>query len=262
MLPIIEMSPDPTQEVELRKRGRPKKKVDEEEKRPEESDKKEEPAGVGPLGSNPAELGAAGEVSEQALPGDGDCPFPQPSVGLLEEDPPQVEVHDEHKNIQNFKQKVEELKQFGVRALTIALPLTSRKEKVVTNVVASMYARLTTLGVPVYQLRANRAREFTSSTFRQWTATRGINLVLALGDEPTVNSLVETEIGALKNATRTLLRSAGLDQKFCPLALRRAGEQRLRSQLRCFGFRYPRLLPFGCKGVAKEGRPGRTGPSP
>ena len=252
MLPIIEMSPDPMQEVELRKRGRPKKKVEEEEKKPEESDKKEDSAGGEPSSSGQAGAGASEEVGEQALLGDGDCPFPQPSVGLLEEDPPQVEVLDEQKNIQNFKQKVEELKQFGTRALTIALPLASRKEKVVTNVVAAMYARLRALGVPVYQLRADRAKEFTSSTFRHWTAMRGINLVLAPGDEPTVNSFVDTEIGILKNATRTLLLSAGLDQKFWPLALRHAGEQRLRGQLRYFGLRYPRLLPFGCKGVARK----------
>ena len=159
-----------------------------------------------------------------------------------------------HEAAQNFRQKVEELRQFGTRPVTIAVPLSDRKDNTVVNAVAAMYARLRALQIPVRRIRADRAREFVSQKFKSWMATRGIELVTSAGDEPTSNSFVETEIGILKNAVRTLLISANESEDKWPLALRRAAEQRLRTQLRSFGLRYPRLLPFGCRGVARRNK--------
>ena len=61
----------------------------------------------------------------------------------------------------------------------------------------------------------------------------------------------ELEVGIIKNMVRVLLESAKVPLHYWPLALRQASEQRFRGQLRSFGLQYPRLLPFGARGVAR-----------
>ena len=165
MLPMVEMDPDPMQEVELPKRGRPKKQK-EPDPQPEEGKDQQAEA----EGGHEAQQGVG---AEERAPEDEDvaCPFPQPSADLLGQDPPEVEVRDDHEAAQNFRQKVEELRPFGTRPITIAVPLSDRKDNTVVNAVAAMYARLRALQIPVRRIRADRAREFVSQKFKSWMAT-------------------------------------------------------------------------------------------
>ena len=115
-----------------------------------------------------------------------------------------------------------------------------------------IYTKLKALQIPVYRINSDRAREFVGARFRKWCSMRGIEQTTAAGDEPSGNARVEQEVGAIKRATRVLLRSAGLGEEQWPLVLRHAAELRFRSQLERFGLRMPNLIPFGTKVLVKR----------
>lgn len=54
----------------------------------------------------------------------------------------------------------------------------------------------------VLHLKTDRAKEFVSKRFREWTATRDLEHCHTAGDEATANSRAEIVAGVLKNATR------------------------------------------------------------
>ena len=164
----------------------------------------------------------------------------------------EVVVTDDAAGLANFKTKVADLQQVTVSNLTFAIPLVSRKETHVMDAISTVYTKLRALQVPVYRINTDRAREFVSARFRSWCLARDLEFTASAGDEPTGNARVEQEIGSVKRATRVLLKSAGLDETFWPLALRHAGEYILRRQLEQFGLRQPKLLPFGSQVLVKR----------
>ena len=159
----------------------------------------------------------------------------------------EVVVTDDAAGLANFKTKVADLQQVTVSNLTFAIPLVSRKETHVMDAISTVCTKLRALQVPVYRINTDRA-----GNFKSWCLARDLEFTASAGDEPTGNARVEQEIGSVKRATRVLLKSAGLDETFWPLALRHAGEYILRRQLEQFGLRQPKLLPFGSQVLVKR----------
>ena len=72
------------------------------------------------------------------------------------------------------------------------------------------------------------------------------------GAEPQGNGRAEREVREIKGRMRTLLAASKAPVNYWPLALRHAGEQRLRRQLANLGIITPQLLPFGTTAMSKQ----------
>ena len=169
--------------------------------------------------------------------------MPEVPLQVLEKNPPEVDVNAEDVAKQEFQNKMAELQDVNVKPITFAVPVSDRRETTVINAVASLYTRFRALQVPIYRVRVDRAKELVSQRFRTWASARNLEVRVSPGDEPTQNSTAEIGIQVLKNVTRTLLQSSGLDVSFWPLALRQAAEQRSRRQLSVLGLQ---LWCLGC----------------
>ena len=138
----------------------------------------------------------------------------------------------------------------GVKNLTFTEVISSRAVKDVMPALARIYARLRYLGLPVHRIHCDRARELTSAAVRRWTLDRGIITTLTTGSTYKTNGRVESEVGAVKRAVRTLISAQLCPLESWPLALRHVGERRLRSQLQAIGWPVAPLLKFGVKAFA------------
>ena len=145
---------------------------------------------------------------------------------------------------------VDEAKNVGVKNLTFVEVLNSRSVKDVMPALARIHARLCALGLPLYRIHCDRARELTSQVVRRWTLDRGIITTLTTGSSYKANGRVEAEVGATKRAVRTMISAGLCPLDFWPLAARHMGERRLRSQLQRVGWPTAPMLQFGSKAYA------------
>lgn len=142
--------------------------------------------------------------------------------------------------------------------LSQSIPLRSRSTKDVIHATALLYTRLKSLQIPVNRVHTDRAKEFLSKEFRQWTLAREIRQSTTAGDESQTNGRVENELGQVRGMARSLLKSAKLPTSYWPLAIRAASESRFRSQLRGMGIPVAEPLPFGLQAYAHQKRWHRT----
>jgi len=138
--------------------------------------------------------------------------------------------------------------------LSQSIPLRSRSTKDVIHATALLYTRLKSLQIPVNRVHTDRAKEFLSKEFRQWTLAREIRQSTTAGDESQTNGRVENELGQVRGMARSLLKSAKLPTSYWPLAIRAASESRFRSQLRGMGIPVAEPLPFGLQAYAHQKR--------
>ena len=151
-----------------------------------------------------------------------------------------------------WKNKIAELKEVEVVNLTLAVPLRSRHAPEVLRAVSSLYVRLRGLGLPIYRLHSDRAREFTGKLMRDWILSHDMEHTTTAADESAGNGRVESEIAHLKHHTKLLLTTARAPPTYWPMALRHASEYRLRKTLEHLGVPVPRLIPFGTEAIAKS----------
>ena len=85
----------------------------------------------------------------------------------------------------SFEQRIAELKDVGVKHLTLAAPLLNRKEATVIAATSKLFARYRALQVPVFRIKTDRAKEFASKRFRERTTARDLEHCFTAGDEPT-----------------------------------------------------------------------------
>ena len=78
-------------------------------------------------------------------------------------------VCEEEVKLTSFEQQIAELKDVGVKRLTLAAPLLNRKEATVIAATSKLFARYRALQVPVFRIKTDRAKEFVSKRFREWT---------------------------------------------------------------------------------------------
>ena len=163
--------------------------------------------------------------------------------------PPQQEVPKEVEKVM-----VEELKDWSMELLTVAVPVASRNGKCVLEAISWIYSRFRALHVPIHRIHSDRAREFTSKEVKKWVDSRDLSHTFTEGDSGEANGRAERELGILKALTRAQLVATGEPKELWPLALRQAAELRHRQQLRRLGIETPPLIPFATVGYAKRKR--------
>ena len=134
----------------------------------------------------------------------------------------------------------------------LAVPLRSRHAPEVLRAVSSLYVRLRGLGLPIYRLHSDRAREFTGKLMRDWILSHDMEHTTTAADESAGNGRVESEIAHLKHHTKLLLTTARAPATYWPMSLRHASEYRFRKTLEQLGVPVPRLIPFGTEAIAKS----------
>ena len=192
-------------------------------------------------------------------PGDPDEAQPEELDGVFverrekpEEALPEVLVKELDLQNARWKNKIAELKEVEVVNLTLAVPLRSRHATEVLRAVSSLYVRLRGLGLPIYRLHSDRAREFTGKLMRDWILSHDMEHTTTAADESAGNGRVESEIAHLKHHTKLLLTTARASANYWPMALRHASEYRFRKTLEQLGVPVPRLIPFGTEAIAKS----------
>ena len=145
---------------------------------------------------------------------------------------------------------VEEAEDFSMKQVTLVEVIKTRNVKYVLPAIASMHARLRSLGLPVYRIHSDRARELCSEQVQAWALDRQIVSTLTPGSSYKANGRVEGEMNTIKKSMRTLITAGACPADRWPLVARHVGERRLRSQLHQLGWPTGRLLRFGCQAFA------------
>ena len=188
---------------------------------------------------------------EQGLPAgvaqDEPDPLQEESVPDLVED---EEVKSAYGMHDTWMRLINESKDVTVRNLTFAEPIADRNVHNVLPAIAKIYARLRSLGCPVYRMHSDRAREFLAKPVHQWCLDRGIVQTMTPGSAFKTNGRAENEVGMIKKGVRTLISAGACPLDRWPLAVRHVGERRLRNQLNQAGWPVGKLLRFGSKAYA------------
>ena len=188
---------------------------------------------------------------EQGLPTgvaqDEPDPLQEESVPDLVED---EEVKSAYGMHDTWMRLINESKDVTVRNLTFAEPIADRNVHNVLPAIAKIYARLRSLGCPVYRMHSDRAREFLARPVHQWCLDRGIVQTMTPGSAFKTNGRAENEVGMIKKGARTLISAGACPLDRWPLAVRHVGERRLRNQLNQAGWPVGKLLRFGSKAYA------------
>eukprot|EP00435_Cladocopium_sp_Y103_P053777 s587_g17.t1 len=145
---------------------------------------------------------------------------------------------------------VKESKNVAVKQLTFVEPVKSRNVKYVLPAISRIHSRLRSLGLPLYRLHSDRAKEFCAAPIKAWALERSILTTMTSGSTYKANGRVEGEMNVVKKAIRTLITAGAALLPQWPLAARHIGERRLRSQLHQLGWPVGKLLRFGATAFA------------
>jgi hypothetical protein len=172
------------------------------------------------------------------------------------EDPVEVEAQEVEECVSKEVERavIEEIKDWSMESLTVAIPLASRNKKEVVEGLTWIYSKLKSIHIPVQRLHADRAREFVSQDVKRWAQARNLHQTFTEGDSGEANGRAEREVGIVKALTRAQLLATGEDKSLWPLALRHGAELRFRQQLLRLGVPTPALIPFGTMGLAERKR--------
>ena len=172
------------------------------------------------------------------------------------EDPVEVEAQEVEECVSKRVERavIEEIKDWSMESLTVAIPLASRNKKEAVEGLTWIYSKLKSIHIPVQRLHADRAREFVSQDVKRWAQARNLHQTFTEGDSGEANGRAEREVGIIKALTRAQLLATGEDKSLWPLALRHGAELRFRQQLLRLGVPTPALIPFGTMGFAKRKR--------
>ena len=195
---------------------------------------------------------------EQRLPpGGGQAQQPEEAgFDLLEEEPvpdpgeADAEAQTAHGMYDTWMKPINEPKNVAARNLTFVEPVLDRNLQNVLPAIARIYARLRSLGCPVYRARSDRAREFVSRQAKQWFLDRDIVQTLTPGSAYKTKGRVESERNMVKKGIRTIITANACPLDRWPLAACHSGERRLRNQLHHAGWPVGRLLRYGSKAYA------------
>lgn len=136
-----------------------------------------------------------------------------------------------------------EAEEVEIQNYTMVETLTARHVSEVKSCLARMVARLKYLGLDVRRVHSDAAGEMRGT--KKWCEDRGLYRTFTCGSDWKANGRAEAEIGVIRRAVNTLIRSADEGEDFWPLMAKHVGERRGRQQLAALGFSTPRLLPWG-----------------
>jgi hypothetical protein len=170
------------------------------------------------------------------------------------EDPVEVEAQEVEECVSKEVERavIEEIKDWSMESLTVAIPLASRNKKEVVEGLTWIYSKLKSIHIPVQRLHADRAREFVSQDVKRWAQARNLHQTFTEGDSGEANGRAEREVGIIKALTRAQLLATGEDKSLWPLALRHGAELRFRQQLLRLEVPTPALHPLWHYGLCKE----------
>ena len=188
-----------------------------------------------PQAENPEAEAPEDPLHEEALPDPGE---------------PDEDVRHANSMYETWMRLVHEAKDVTVRNLTFTEPVQDRNVQNILPAIARIYARLRSLGCPVYRVHSDRAKEFISKQTKSWFLDRGIVQTMTPGSAYKTNGRVESEMNMIKKGIRTLISAGACPLERWPLAARQVGERRLRNQLSQSGWPVGRLLCFGAKAYA------------
>ena len=180
-----------------------------------------------------------GDRREEGEP-DGEEVLP----ALEEEELEEAERKEEDaKRLEEWMKLEVEAEEIEIQNYTMVETLASRKAAEVKACLARMVARLKYLGLDVRRVHSDAAGEMRGT--RRWCEDRGIYRTFTCGSDWKANGRAEAEIGVIRRAINTLIRSSGDGEDYWPLMARHVGERRGRQQLGTLGFVTPQLLPWG-----------------
>lgn len=136
-----------------------------------------------------------------------------------------------------------EAEEVEIQNYTMVETLTTRHVSEVKSCLARMVARLKYLGLDVRRVHSDAAGEMRGT--KKWCEDRGLYRTFTCGSDWKANGRAEAEIGVIRRAVNTLIRSADEGEDFWPLMAKHVGERRGRQQLAALGFSTPRLVPWG-----------------
>ena len=168
-----------------------------------------------------------------------------------------VEVGD-HLNPERDEMR-EALKGYKVQNLTIMETLDSRNTRSVLLGLSRIYARYRSLGVPLYRLHTDRAKEFIARPVQQWCATHQLIQTMTGGDDPASNGRIESEVNQLKRRLRVIMASSGAPADLWPAAARQAVLERMNRQMKVLGLNSVPEVPFYSKILVRAKRWHRAG---
>ena len=93
----------------------------------------------------------------------------------------------------------------AVHQITFVEPVKSRAVKHVLPARAQKHCRLRSLGLPLYRLHSDRAKEFCSEPVRTWTLEQDMLTTMTPGSSYKANGRVEGEMNVIKKSIRTLI---------------------------------------------------------
>ena len=194
------------------------------------------PDDPGPAGAEPGEPAVLGDLVED------DAAF----TGL--EEPPDADplTEDDRKKIhEKLKTEMDDmLKGYDVQNLTMVEPMESRHSSEILRALGTLYTRYRALGIPLYRLHVDRARELISASVQRWCLERDLRLTATGGDDPAANGRIEAEVCQVKRRMRIALGSAKAPLSEWPMALRHAVHQRHHEQLQKLGMESLLSLPY------------------
>ena len=176
---------------------------------------------------------AEGKAEESLLPD---------YASLFPEDPRIRELTStERKRIEGENQKWESIiascqdTSYELVELPFAVVLPAKSTHAILGGLNRFYAKLRSLGLPVYRLHSDCAQEFTHPTIRQWANHRGIHVTTTMPESKASNGRAERLVGRLKQQTRALLSHHKLPEGYWPHAVRYAVESMQRLALARLG---------------------------
>jgi transposase InsO family protein len=147
-----------------------------------------------------------------------------PDVDLLEEEEDVEEDMTESPSVkraqamnETWLKLAQEAENVTVRRLTFVCPVKSRSVKHILPAISRVHARLPALGLPVYRLHSDRAREFSSAKMQAWALGRNILTTMTAGSSFKANGRVEAEMGVIKKSIRTVISAGTCTLQHWPL---------------------------------------------
>ena len=148
---------------------------------------------------------------------------------------------EDAKGLEEWKRLEVEAEEIAIQNYTMVETLASRNVAEVKTCLARVIARLKYLGLDVRRVHSDAAGEMRG--MKRWCEDRGLCRTFTCGSDWKANGRAEAEIGVIRRAVNTLIRSSGDVENYWPLMAKHVGERRGRQQLATLGFLTPRMLP-------------------
>ena len=128
--------------------------------------------------------------------------------GEWEEEDEQPRASDDEARRLNEKVKdemAEALKGVKVQNVTMTEVMETRSATEVIRALNLIFVKYRSLGIPLYRMHCDRAKEFLSKQVQHWCLEHNLLLTMTSGDDHAANGRVETEVNHVKRRLRVVL---------------------------------------------------------